>query len=89
MEDLAVVHDGLGHVVSHILGVFYADNGIMVCLDPYWLQEILNFFIRLFRKINLASNAAKSKTMTFQLRKITSGMSNEAFGQRSTGGGAT
>ena len=37
VEDESVVHNGLGHTVFRIMGVFYADYGIIGSRDPDWL----------------------------------------------------
>ena len=83
-EDGSIVHDGLGHVAGKSLDVFYSENGILISCDPKWLQGTLRVLIGLFRKIVLADNFVKSKTMNFQMGAIRSGMSQEAFGQHST-----
>ena len=34
LEDVAVIHDGLGHAVRWSLGVFYAYHGLIGLQDP-------------------------------------------------------
>ena len=47
VEDDVVIHNGMGHVVGHIMGVFYADDDIIGLWDPKWLQGDLNVIIGL------------------------------------------
>ena len=71
------------------MGVFNADDGMIGSRDPEWLQGSINVIIEIFRRFGLMSNVAKSKTMTFQPGSICTGVSEEAFSQRSTREGAT
>ena len=71
------------------MGVYYVGYGIMDSWDPEWLQGALHVSVGLVRMIGLADNVTKSKTMTCQTGAIILGVSQEAFGQRSTGEGAT
>ena len=63
MEDVAVFRDGLDHMVGQILGIFYADGGVISSRVLEWLQGNLNVLIGLFWSIVLAANVVKSKTM--------------------------
>ena len=38
VEDGSVIQDGPGHTVGQILGMFYADDGLLRSRDPEWLQ---------------------------------------------------
>ena len=89
MEDKVVIQDRLIHSVGWILGVFYADDELLVSQDLEWIQGILNVIIRLFRRIGLAANVATLKTMAYQTGEIILGLSEEAFSRRSKGKGAT
>ena len=80
LEDIAVIHDGLGHAVGRSLEVFYADNGFIGLWDLEWLQGVLNVMIGPFLRIGLMDNVAKSKTMTCQMGEIWLGMSEEEVG---------
>ena len=71
------------------MGVFYVDDGFLGLKYLEWFQGALNVLIGPFRWIVLMANSAKSKTMTFQTGAIWSGISEEAFGWRSTRKGAT
>lgn len=89
VEDESVIHNGLGHVVMWILGVFYLDDGLLGFHDPEWLQGVLNVLIGLFRRIGLMENLTKSKMMTCQSGAIRLVMSEEVVGRISTGKGDT
>ena len=85
VEDDAVIHDRLGHAVGKMLGVFWAENGIIGSRDPEWLQGALNVLIGLIHQIGLMENFAKSQMMMCQLGEIRLGMSEEVVGWKSTG----
>ena len=89
VEDESVIHNGLGHVVMWILGIFYSDDGLLGFHDPEWLQGVLNVLIGLLRRIGLMGNFAKSKMMTCQSGAIRLVMSEEVVGRISTGKGDT
>ena len=55
--------DGIGDRVAEILVAFYVDNGLIASWDPVWLQESFDILIRLFERIGLFTNAAKTKVM--------------------------
>ena len=65
------------------MGVFYADDGIILSRGPEWVQGVINVLIRLFRRFGLISNVEKSKIMTCQPGVICTGMSEEAFSRKS------
>ena len=67
LKDEAVIRDGLGHAVGRILGVLYADYGLLVSLNPEWLHGSLKVLIGLFHWIRLATNVAKLKMMMYHL----------------------
>ena len=71
------------------MGVFYADDGIILSRGPEWVQGVINVLIRLFRRFGLISNVEKSKTKTCQPGVICTGMSEEAFIFRIKGEGGT
>ena len=80
LEDVAVIHDGLGHAVGRSLKVFYADNGFIGLWDLEWLQGVLNVMIGPFLRIGLMESVAKSKKMTCHPGAIWLGMSEEEVG---------
>ena len=69
--------------------VFYTYDELLVSQNLEWLQEALNFLIRLFWYIGLASNIAKSKTITCQQGEIRSEMLEEVLVWCSRGKGET
>ena len=87
VEYSAFIHDGMGHAVGSIVGVLYADDGLIGSQDTEWIVGGISILIGLFRRIGLMANVAKSKNMTCQPGTIRSGMSEEAVGWRSTGRG--
>ena len=80
LEDVAVIHYGLGHVVGRSLEVFYAEDGLIGSRYPKWLQGGLNVLIGPFLRIGLMDNVAKSKTITCHQGAIWLGMSEEVVG---------
>ena len=38
VEDESSIHDGLRMAVGRIMGMFYADDGIIGSWDPEWIQ---------------------------------------------------
>ena len=84
-----VVHDGLGNTVGRCLGVFYVGDGLLGYWDMEWLQGTLNALVGMFQQIDLATNFAKSKTMTCYPGSIISWMSQELLVHNSTGQGYT
>jgi hypothetical protein len=59
-----VVTQGFGDTVASKLALFYADDGLLSTRDAPWLQQALDVLTGLFRRIGLATNAMKTKTMT-------------------------
>ena len=69
--------------VGRCMGMFYADDVMVVSKDPEWLQGDINVLIRLFRRVELMENVEKSNTMTCHTWAIHMGMLEETFSQRS------
>ena len=89
VEDGSVVHDEFRKAVGRIMGVFYANDGLIGLRDPEWLQGDFNVLIGLFHRVGLVVNVAKSKTMNFQTGAIFTGIPEEDFSWRRTGDGDT
>ena len=89
VEDEQVTHEELGMVAGRCMGVFNADDGMLGSRYPEWLQGAINVLIRLFRRVRLMVNVAKSKNMTCQPGAIHMGISEEAFSRKSQGEGGT
>ena len=87
VEDHLVTQEGLGLAVVRCLGLFYADEGVVVLWDPEWLQVALNVLIGIFHPYLLVGNFAKSKFMIFQPVTLRSGVSEETVGRRCNGRG--
>ena len=79
VEERRVAHDGMGETVGRCLEVFYAENGMVGSRDLDWLQHVTNALVGLFRRYDLASNVAKSLTMTFQPGALQVGMLEESM----------
>ena len=89
VEDGSVVHDEFRKAVGRIMGVFYANDGLIGWRDPEWLQGSINILIGIFQRSVPMANPAKSKTMTCQPGEICTWMSEETFSRRNKGDGAT
>ena len=89
VDDDAVIHVGLVHVVGRSTLVFYVNNSLIGSWDPEWLQGVLNRIIGLFIRIGLMAHVAKSKMMMCQPGNIRSIIVEELVGQISTGKRAT
>ena len=74
VEDYRVAQDGLEETVGRCLGVFYAYDGMVGSCDSDWLHHSMNILVGLFGRHGLASNVAKSRTMTFQTGSLWAGM---------------
>ena len=75
VEDEQGTHEELGMVAGRCMGVFNADDGMLGSRYPEWLQGAINVLIRLFRRVRLMVNVAKSKNMTCQPGAIHMGIS--------------
>ena len=49
VEDKEVPQDGLGNAMGWILGVFYAEDGLLDSREPEWTQGALKLLIGLFQ----------------------------------------
>ena len=87
VEDQRVAHGGLGETVGHCLRVFYDDDGMVGSRNPDWLQYATKTRVGLFRRNVLASNVAKSLTMTRQPGALRARMSEEAMALKCMGVG--
>ena len=48
VEYQRVAHDSMGEAVGRFLGVFYADNSMVVSRESEWLQHSMNVIVGLF-----------------------------------------
>jgi hypothetical protein len=74
-----VARDGLGDHVVEILVAFYVDDGLIASRDPVWLQDSFDILIRLFERIGLFTNAAKTKAMVCIPGQIREGKTKEEY----------
>jgi hypothetical protein len=58
---------------------FYVDAGLIASRDPVWLQESFDVLIRLFERIGLFTNAAKTKAMVCIPGLIQKGYTEEEY----------
>ena len=56
VEDDSGIHSRLGFVVGRCMGIFYADNFMIISRDPEWLQGGINVLMGLFQKVALMTN---------------------------------
>ena len=85
VEDQRVAHYRLVETSRQFLGVFYAYDVMVGSRDAEWLQHSMHVLVGLFRRYGLASNVAKSCTMTCQPGSLRSGISEEAKALKCTG----
>ena len=71
----------MGLALGQCLGLFNAENGIMISSDIEWLQGALNVLIGILWRCGLVENVAKSKAMTCQPGAIRYRMLEESEGQ--------
>ena len=65
------------------MGMFYEYYSMIVSKYPEGLQGAINTIIRLFRKVGLMANVAKSKIITCQSGAICTGVSEKYFSLKS------
>ena len=80
-------HDIMGEAVSWCLIFFYTNDGMVGSRDAELLHHSMNVLFCLFWRYGLATNVAKSHTMTCQPSEIRSGMSVEVKSLKCTGVG--
>ena len=52
-----------GREGRHQSAVFYADDGMVVSLDPAWLQDAFNALVAIFDRVGLLTNVGKTVSM--------------------------
>ena len=78
VEDHRVAHDGLLDTVRRCLGVFYADECMVVSQDADWLQHLMNVLVGLFQRYGIAANFSKARITMYHAGALRSGMYGEA-----------
>ena len=78
----------MGREGRHQAALFYADDGMVVSLDPAWLQGAFTALVGLFDRVGLQKNVGKTVSMV--CHPCQAGVGNrteEAHRRRITGGG--
>ena len=88
LVDEAEAKGETGREGQHQLAVFYADDGMVVSLDPAWLQGVFNALVAIFDRVGLLTNVGKTVSMVFHPCRAGAGNRiEEAYGRRLTGVG--
>ena len=87
VEDQRVSQDRMGETVGRCLGVFCANNGMVISRSSDWIHHAMNVLVGLFKRYGLAANVAKSRTMIFHPGALRAGKSEEAMALKCTGVG--
>ena len=69
------------------MGVFYANNAMVVSRNSDFLHHAMNILVGLFRRYGMAVNIAKSRTITCHTGALRAGMSEEAMALKCMGVG--
>ena len=77
-----------GREGRHQSAVFYADDGMVVSLDPAWIQGAFNALVAIFDRVGLLTNVGKTASMVCHpCRAVARNRTSEAYGRRITGVG--
>ena len=77
-----------GREGRHQLAVFYGDDGMVVSLDPAWLQGAFSALVAIFDRVGLLTNVAKTVSMVCQPCRAGSGnRTPDGYRRRVTGEG--
>ena len=60
LVDEAEAKGETGREGQHQLAVFYANDGMVVSLDPAWIQGAFNALVAIFYKVGLLKNVRKT-----------------------------
>ena len=72
----------------HQSAVFYTDDGMVVSLDPAWLQGAFNALVAIFDRVGLLTNVGKTVIMVYHPCRAGAGnRTEEAYCWRITGEG--
>ena len=75
-----------GREGRHQLAVFYADNGMVVSLDPAWLQGAFNALVAIFDRMGLLTKVGKTVSMVCHpCRAGVGNRAEAAYSRRLTG----
>ena len=79
---------GPGQEGRHQAALFYADDGMVISLDPAWLQGAFTALVGLFDRVGLRTNFGKTVSMVCHPCHAGAGnRTEEAYGRRITGEG--
>ena len=88
LVDEAEAKGETGREGQHQSALFYADDGMVVFLDPAWLQGAFTALVAIFDRVGLLSNVGKTVSMVCHPCQAGSGnRTEEAYGRRITGEG--
>ena len=88
LVDEAEAKGKTGREGRHQLEVFYADNGMVVSLDPAWLQGAFKALLAIFDRVGLLTNVQKIVSMVCHPCQAGAGNRiEEAYRRRLTGVG--
>ena len=63
-----------GLAVGRCMGIFYAENVVVVFWNPEWNQGAMNVLFNPYLQYGLVANISKSNSMTFQMGTLWSDM---------------
>ena len=77
-----------GREGRHQSAVFYADDSMVVSLDPTWLQGTCNALVAIFDRVGLLTNVGKTVSVVCHPCRVGAGnQTEEAYSWRVTGVG--
>jgi hypothetical protein len=79
----------LGEAAHNHVVVFFDNNGLVAARCPEWLQSSFTILVKLFERIGLRTNAAKTKVMTCLPGKIRVARTEEVYAAQQTGNATT
>ena len=78
-----------GREVRHQVALFYADYGMLVSSDPWWLQWAFTQLVGIFDRVGLKTNFKKTVSMTCRPCSTPGNRSEETYGHTIMGDGTT
>ena len=88
LMDEAAAKGETGREDQHQSAVFYAVNGMVISLDPAWLQGAFNVLVTIFDRVGILANVSNTVSMVCHpCRAGARNRTEEAYGRRLTGKG--
>ena len=87
LVESAEEHSGRGQEGRHQNSLLYADDGMVVSLDPRWLQGDFSTLVRLFGRMILKTNVGKTVGIVCRPFQASVMQLEAAYGRRMTGAG--